>query len=140
MDYKAKMGVCSCCPDQVERWNTSDRVVLNLMIVARITQEGNAEPFFLERNDMGSMPCLLGTETGRRFNVKWVKMPVKEFEALPQFEHVRLAVQWFKELTAAATELKKGHSAQSEIHRLEAERIDAVVTGMGFNVLDLIEK
>ena len=82
----------------MERWNAGDRSVL--MLVAKITRDGETEPYFIEKNGMGSFPYFLEVEAGDKFSLEWVEMSQEQFKALPQFEHVRLAEKWLEKVTA----------------------------------------
>lgn len=135
VDYEIGRGVCSCCEPHMERWNAGERSVL--MLVAKITREGEDEPYFIEKNAMGSFPYFLDVEAGDKFSVEWVEMTQEQFEALPQFEHVRLAEKWLEEITAAGD--AEGNAEKASAHQAEADRLAEQVASMGFDVRDLVE-
>lgn len=137
VDYQIGRGVCSCCESHMGRWNAGDRSVL--MLVAKITREGETEPYFIEKNAMGSFPYFLDVEAGDKFSVEWVDMSQDQFEALPQFEHVRLAEKWLEEITAAGDAEADGNAEKASAHQVEANRLAEQVASMGFDVRDLVE-
>ncbi|MDK9702530.1 MAG: hypothetical protein OEL20_05275 [Sulfuritalea sp.] len=137
VDYGAGLGVCSGCPDQLKRWQAGERSVL--MLVAKITREGESTPFFIESNDMASFPLLLDVEPGDKFAVEWLEMSSNDFEALPQFEQVRLARQWLAECQAAAAAEKNGLTDQARVHQAEGARIAAAVAAAGYEVTHLAQ-
>lgn len=63
VDYDVGRGVCSCCQSHLARWNDGDRSVL--MLVAKVTKDGEAEPFYIEKNAMGSFPAAHQAEAQR---------------------------------------------------------------------------
>jgi len=121
----------------MERWNAGDRSVL--MLVAKITRDGETEPYFIEKNGMGSFPYFLEVEAGDKFSLEWVEMSQEQFEALPQFEHVRLAEKWLEEITAAGDAESAGKMDEAGAHRTQAQRLAEQVAELGFDVRDLIE-
>ena len=137
VDYDISRGVCSCCEPHMERWNAGERSVL--MLVAKITREGETEPYFIEKNAMGSFPYFLEVEAGDKFSVEWVEMSQEQFEALPQFEHVRLAEKWLEEITAACDAEAEGKAEKASSHQAEANRLAEQVAALGFDVRDLID-
>lgn len=137
VDYLIGRGVCSCCESHMDRWNAGDRSVL--MLVAKIIREGEIKPYFIEKNAMRSFPYFLEVEPGDKFSIEWVEMSQEQFEALPQFEHVRLAEKWLEEITAAGHADSEGKMDDAETHRAEAQRLSEKVAELGFDVLDLIE-
>lgn len=110
-----------------------------LMLVAKIAREGETQPFYLERNDMASFPHLLDVKPGDRFSVEWVEMSSEQFEALPQFEHVRQARQWVAACHAAEEAEEKGLLDQASGHRAEANRIAALVVAAGYDIESLAD-
>lgn len=137
VDYEVGRGVCSCCEGHLKRWNAGDRSVM--MLVARITKEGDTEPYFIEKNDMASFPYLLDAEAGDKFTVEWVEMTEEQFEALPQFEHIRLTKNWLKETNAAIEAEAAGRPDDAAGHQSEANRLVNAVGAMGFDIRDLVE-
>jgi len=137
VDRDAGRGVCSCCEAHMERWNAGDRSVL--MLVAKITRDGETEPYFIEKNGMGSFPYFLEVEAGDKFSLEWVEMSQEQFEALPQFEHVRLAEKWLEEITAAGDAESAGKMDEAGAHRTQAQLLAEQVAELGFDVRDLIE-
>lgn len=51
-----------------------------LLNVAKITRDGQSEPYYLEAADLAALPTTLGTDA--RFTIQWERMTVKEYEAL----------------------------------------------------------
>lgn len=88
VDYRIGHGVCSCCPDHLPRWHAGERE--RRLLVAKIVRDGEGEPLFLEADDLASFPLHLDVSPGDRFSVEWVAMSLTEFEALPQFDPMRL--------------------------------------------------
>lgn len=127
VDYNIGRGVCSCCPDQTKRWQAGARE--RSLLVAKITRDGETESFFLERDDLASFPLHLDVAAGDRFSVEWVEMSPAEFEALPQFDHTRLAGQWLAECHAAHAAEESGEPAQARNHRAKAARFAAALAG-----------
>lgn len=66
-------------------------------------------------------------------------MSQEQFEALPQFEHVRLAEKWLEETTAASAAESEGKMDDAGSHRLRRSDWPKKVAKLGFDVLDLIE-
>lgn len=140
VDYDAGVGVCSECEDHLDRWNAGDRTIKASMTLAKITRDGEpGEPFYLESSDMASFPLHLGTEVGSRFHIEWVEMTVQEFEALPQFEHLRLASQWNHHMEEAEADEANGEAESAQQHRKQAAEIEERLNQMGFDVHDLLE-
>lgn len=137
VEYDTCRGVCSCCQEQLERWNAGERSIL--MLVAKIIREGEAEPYFIEKNAMGSFSYFLDTKAGDKFTLEWVEMAQDQFEALPQFEHVRLAKQWVDESNAAIEAEETSRPVDAKAHWAEAERLSAAVSNLGFEVRDLVD-
>ena len=135
VDYDVGRGVCSCCQSNLARWNAGDRSVL--MLVAKVTKDGEAEPFFIENNAMGSFPYFLEVKAGDKYSVEWVDMTEEQFESLPQFEHVRLAEKWLQEITAAGEADANGEEAAA--HQAEANRLSEQVAALGFDVRVLVD-
>ena len=106
---------------------------------AKSTGEGETEPYFIEKNAMGSFPYFLDVEASDKFSVEWVEMTQEQFEALPQFEHVRLAEKWLEEITAAGDAEDEGNAEKASAHQAEADRLAEQVASMGFDVRDLVE-
>jgi len=91
VDYCVGRGVCSECPEDLQRWNTGDRRILARMLVAKIIREGETDPYFREIADMASFTDHShDAKAGDRYLIELVDMSVDEFENLPQFEFVRL--------------------------------------------------
>jgi hypothetical protein len=137
VDYGIGRGVCSCCEDNLARWKAGERSFS--MLVAKITKEGDVEPFFIERNDMDFFPLHFEVEAGDRFTVEWVEMTSEAFEALPQFEHVRLARRWLVECAAADNASFAGDREKARQHRQEATRLADIVSAAGYDVVELAE-
>lgn len=137
MDYDIGRGVCSCCEDHLARWVAGERSII--MLVAKITKVGETEPFYIERNDMDSFPLQFEVEAGDRFAVEWVEMTAEAFDALPQFEHVRLARRWLAECTAADDAGLAGDHEKARQHRQEATRLAEIVSAAGYDVAELAE-
>ncbi len=137
VDYDVGRGVCSCCQSHLARWNAGERSVL--MLVAKVTKDGEAEPFYIEKNAMGSFPYFLDVAAGDKFSLEWVEMPQEAFEALPQFEHVRLAGKWLEETNAAVKAEADGRKDESAAHQAEAQRLALAVAELGFDVYDLVD-
>ncbi|HNV26977.1 MAG TPA: hypothetical protein PKI21_11940, partial [Nitrospira sp.] len=78
-------------------------------------------------------------EAGDKFSLEWVEMSQEQFEALPQFEHVRLAEKWLEEITAAGDAESAGKMDEAGAHRTQAQRLAEQVAELGFDVRDLIE-
>lgn len=136
VDYAEGVGVCSCCEPHVARWRAGDRT--RRMLVAKIVKEGVAEPYYIERNDMDALPHLLGAVPGERFNLEWIALSVEEFEALPQFEHVRLARQWEAACMAADEAERCGRDAELQTHIAEIARLESEIGQRGFDVRNLV--
>lgn len=138
VDYTMGRGVCSNCEEYLERWNKGDRS-LPPMIVAKVTRQGEAEPFYIEQADMLSFPILFGTESGERFLLEWVSMSVEEFEALPQFSHIHEAKKWVEHLCAASDAADAGDKEAQRRHQAEADRIKAALACEEWDVRELAE-
>lgn len=138
VDYAAGLGVCSNCEEHLERWNKGHRT-LPPMIVARITKEGEAEPLYLERSDIGSFPYLLGDKPGDRYQLEWVGMSKEEYEALPQFSHIHGAKKWVEHLCAASDAADAGDKETQRRHQAEADRIKAALASKEWDVRELAE-
>lgn len=134
VDYPAGRGVCSCCEAHLARWNAGDRSMV--MLVAKITKEGEVDPYYFEKNAFGIFPSFLDVGAGDKFSVEWLDMSVDEFEALPQFEHIRLAQRWLSEVLAASAE---GRGGEVLAHQAEADRLAAEVVKLGFTVGELVD-
>ncbi len=137
VDYDAGRGVCSCCKDHLTRWNNGQRSVL--MMVAKIIKEGEAEPHYIERNAIELFPYQLDVKTGDRFSVEWVEMSSDEYEALPQFEHVRLTKRWAAEITAIGDATDAGDVVAAKQHQREASRLEEEVMALGYDVHELFD-
>ncbi len=137
VDYNAGRGVCSCCEDQLARWNAGQRSVL--MMVAKILREGESEPHYIERNAIELFPYQLDVKIGDRFTVEWVEMSSDEYEALPQFEHVRLTKRWAEEITAIGTATDAGDTSAVKQHQREASRLEHEVRALGYDVHELFD-
>lgn len=127
VDYRIGRGVCSCCSEHLPRWRAGERE--RRLLVARIVREGEIEPLFLEAGDLASFSLHLDVAVGDRFSVEWLAMSPAEFEALPQFDHARLAGQWLAECQAAYRAQESGEPAQARKHSAKAARFAAAVAG-----------
>lgn len=137
VDYGIGRGVCSYCGKHLERWNAGDRAVV--MLVAKINKDGEVAPYFIERNDMVSFPHLFDVEAGDKFSIEWMDMTQDQFEALPQFAHVRLSKDWLKEMTAADEAETEGRMEDAKVHQVEAKRLEGLVETMGFDVREIVD-
>lgn len=137
VDYAAGVGVCSCCESHMGRWESGDRSVL--MMVAKITKVGEDEPYYLEANDMASFAHVFAPEAGDQFTVEWQEMTEAVFEALPQFEHIRLAQRWAKLINQINDAQTKGDFNAADRIAGEAEQLKSMLAGMGYDVLDLLD-
>lgn len=135
VDYGAGVGVCSCCPDTLIRWNAGDRS--ERMLVAKIAKDGSTAAFFVEKNDLGSIPYHFPIAAGDRYLVEWVEMTTTEFENLPQFEHFRLAEKWQSEIESAKNAASPGIALR---HKANASLIERRVTALGYDVRFLAEQ
>lgn len=135
VDYSAGVGVCSGCPEALTRWEAGDREVR--MLVAKIRKQGETEDFYVEKNDFGSIPFLLPTDVGDQYSVEWVAMTATEFNALPQFEHVRLAEEWMNEVANAENAIDQDAALR---HTEKACLIERRVTALGYDVRFLAEQ
>lgn len=136
VDYSEKRGVCSSCSDQLERWNMGERSVR--MVVAKVTKEGIAEPYYVEEYDMGGFSTLFGSNVGDKFTVEWVEMTSDEFEALPQFEDLRLAREWWHESKAGDMYADVGMNKKAEDHQSKAKQLEAALAERGYTTEDLM--
>lgn len=134
--YPAGRGVCSCCEAHLARWNAGDHSMV--MLVAKVTKEGEVDPCYFEKNAFGSFPSFLEVGAGDKFSVEWLDMSVDEFEALPQFEHIRLAQRWLSEILAASAASAKGRGDEALAHQAEADRLATEVVKLGFTVDELV--
>lgn len=137
VDYAAGVGVCSYCQTQLGRWNTGDRSVV--LMVAKIRKAGGDEPYYIEANDMASFAHIFAPEAGDKFTLEWLEMTEAAFEALPQFQHIRLARRWREAHDAACREREKGCSDTADQLAAEAEELKSTIAGMGYDVLDLLD-
>lgn len=137
VDYDAGVGVCSCCQSHMGRWESGDRSIV--MMVAKITKSEGDEPYYLEANDMASFAHVFAPEAGDKFTIEWLEMSEAAFEALPQFEHIRLAQRWAKLINQINDAQAKGDFNAADRISDEAEQLRGTVAGMGYNVLDLLD-
>lgn len=137
VDYAAGIGVCSCCQEQIARWHAGDRSMT--MMVAKIIKMGETEPYYIERGAMDIFPYQLEVRVGDRFTVEWVEMSTTEFQALPQFEHIRLTRQWRDACVAASEADNDGQAETAQSHRDKADRLAAEVAERGYAVQDLLD-
>lgn len=137
VDYAAGVGVCSCCESHMGRWAAGDRSVV--MMVAKIMKAGEDEPYYLEANDMASLPYVFAPEAGDKFTIEWLEMSEATFQALPQFEHIRLAQRWAKLINQINDAQAKGDFNAADRISDEAEQLRTTIAGMGYNVLDLLD-
>lgn len=136
VDYSISRGVCSCCSSHLERWDKGERSVR--MVVAKVTKEGQAEPYYVEEYDMGGFPALFGTNIGDKFSVEWVEMNSDEFEALPQFEVLRLAREWWNEWLSANLNEEAGLVEKASEHQSKAKELEASLAARGYSTADLM--
>lgn len=109
------------------------------MLVAKIVDEKGGEPFYIERNDMGSFPYHLGDKVGSKYSIEWVSMTISDFEALPQFKHFQLAQRWqecMKTLQVASAHIGK---ATATSLREEAAAIEKQIQVMGYDLQVLLD-
>ena len=102
------------------------------------------DDYFVDRtrtpkDENGESAYFLEVEAGDKFSLEWVEMSQEQFEALPQFEHVRLAEKWLEEITAAGDAESAGKMDEAGAHRTQAQRLAEQVAELGFDVRDLIE-
>lgn len=141
VDYAAGYGVCSCCQDQMERRNKGDRSVRMVVAkVAKVTQEGQSAPYYIERNDMDGFAIHFGSQVGDQFMVEWVEMSSGDFEALPQFEHIRLAKQWWQEFCLANETMLLGNGDDAKRHKATADQLEARLAELGYDARELLEQ
>ena len=138
VDREISRGVCSCCAPHLSRWDSGDRAVI--MIVARITKDGHEEPFYIERNDMASIPHLLGSQPGEQFHFEWIEMSETEFEGLPQFEHIQLAKKWIQAIAASSCEEDKGNLDKAKQYHEDARLLALRVMELGYDVIQLVDE
>ena len=100
-------GVCSCCEAHMERWNAGDRSVL--MLVAKITRDGETEPYFIEKNGMGSFPYFLEVEAGDKFSLEWVEMSQEQM----------LLIDWRRDRSAASALEREASALGVDIANLD---------------------
>lgn len=136
VDYAAGVGVCSCCESHMGRWEAGDRSVV--MMVAKIMKAGEDEPYYLEANDMASLPYVFAPEAGDKFTIEWLEMSEATFQALPQFEHIRLAQRWAKLINQINDAQAKGDFNAAERISDEAEQLRTTIAGLGYDVKDLL--
>lgn len=137
VDYPAGVGVCSCCPEHIGRWETGDRSIK--MMVAKITKNDAPAPYYLEANDMASFAHVFAPEAGDKFTVEWLEMTEADFEALPQFEHIRLAQRWAKLINQINDAQAKGDFNAADRISDEADQLRQTIAGMGYDALDLLD-
>jgi len=135
VDRDSARGVCSCCTQHLSRWEMGDRSMM--MMVARITKDGESLPYYIERNDIGSMPYLLGNNVGDKYAFEWVEMTETAFEALPQFEHCHLAKQWRDKMNSVYRERQKGNVDLAKIHLDEAQKLASRISELGYDAEEL---
>jgi len=107
VDRDAGRGVCSCCEAHMERWNAGDRSVL--MLVAKITRDGETEPYFIEKNGMGSFPYFLEVEAGDKFSLEWVEMSQEQM----------LLIDWRRDRSAASALEREASALGVDIANLD---------------------
>jgi len=118
------------------RWEAGDRSVV--MMVAKIMKAGEDEPYYLEANDMVSLPYVFAPEAGDKFTIEWLEMSEATFQALPQFEHIRLAQRWAKLINQINDAQTKGDFNAAERISDEAEQLRTTIAGLGYDVKDLL--
>lgn len=137
VDYATHVGVCSYCEGHLARWSSGDRSVI--MMVAKITKVGEDEPYYLEANDMGGFPSMLYPEPGDKFTLEWLEMSQAAFEALPQFEYIRLAQRWAKLVNQICDAQTQGDSNTAAQLTIEAEQLQRTIAAMGYDVTQLVD-
>lgn len=119
VDRDAGRGVCSCCEAHMERWNAGDRSVL--MLVAKITRDGETEPYFIEKNGMGSFPYFLEVEAGDKFSLEWVEMSQEQM----------LLIDWRRDRSAASALEREASALGVDIAKLDGDWVfEALVLPM----------
>ena len=112
-------GVCSCCEAHMERWNAGDRSVL--MLVAKIIRDGETEPYFIEKNGMGSFPYFLEVEAGDKFSLEWVEMSQEQM----------LLIDWRRDRSAATALEREASALGVDIAKLDGDWVfEALVLPM----------
>ncbi|MBP8275372.1 MAG: hypothetical protein KAX55_00565 [Propionivibrio sp.] len=66
-------------------------------------------------------------------------MSSDEYEALPQFEHVRLTKRWAAEITAIGDATDAGDVVAAKQHQREASRLEEEVMALGYDVHELFD-
>lgn len=119
------------------RWESGDRSIV--MMVAKITKSEGDEPYYLEASDMASFAHVFAPEAGDKFTVEWLEMTEAAFEALPQFEHIRMAQRWAQLINRTNDAQAKGDFNAADRISDEAEHLRQAIADMGYNVQDLLD-
>lgn len=140
VDYAAGVGVCSKCPDDLDRWEKGDRCNLSAVLAAKITREGETTAFYLEVDDIANfMNHRLEFNIGDRFTLEIVDIPVDQFRLLPQYEDFHLASEWHRANLDVERFTKAGRPDETARCRIIADQIEKRLKEAGEDVREIVD-